>query len=471
MKDTIDNVLSESRQSIANLSTASEEEAGLYILQLFIRDLLGRDTAAAKVFAVKAEEDYVTQPVVSMPKKIVATVLLVLVNAFCIYYSILRGYRKGLAWQRSFMMACILQFLIEVFYSETLLCLYVHCFVPSTVSHTEIKRVQSILHHCIHSMCKDFFDPTDHSESDRQLLNAADYFFVSTHVAKAYPDLMESMIVLAYKSFMPGAIAHKWKRHDAIADASHGHEEINHAPVGEEIKLIASTHNSFAQRVLLSIAIFFTVLETMLVTSVPLSVQKMIVRFLEPFLWGGLSYTWLLISNSTVGVSLFVIAVAAMIFMIVYRYYKDVRKSKKSIDEEAMFVQDLVDFENLRKCVSTAKENDQHSMSSESHGSTINSDALQQWFGESVHDDSEIDLSISWAPSLFEDKEESSSESSESLEHSEEKISEDSNSQQESKCQLNERNDSEWIFSRSQQNKSSSEDVSHCSFQFLDESL
>jgi hypothetical protein len=268
---------------------------------------------------------------------------------------------------------------------------------------------------------------------------------------------------------MPGTIAHKWKRHDVII-ANESHEEINNAPDDRNTNLQSSKHHSFAQRVLVSIALVFSVLETMLVTSVPLSVQKMIVRFVEPFLWGGLSYAWMLLSNSTVGVSLFAILVVAIIFMIVYRYYKDVQKAKKSAAEEAMFVQDLVDFENLRKYVSTTIEIDQHSLSS--HGSAISSDALQQWFGESVHDASEIALSISWAPSLFEDKEESSFESSESLEHSEVQLSEDSNSQHESKCQFDERNDSEWIFSPSQRRCfSSSEDASHCSFQFLDESL
>jgi hypothetical protein len=441
MKDALNNVLSESRQSIEKLSlTTSEEEVGLEILQLFIQDLLGRDTASAKIFAVKAEEDYVTQPVVSMSKKIISAVLLILFNALCIYYSILRGYRKGLAWQRSFLMACIVQFLIEVFYNETLLCLYVHCFVPSIVPDAEIKRVQSVLHHCIHSMCNDFFDPNDHSETDKQLLNVADYFFVSTHVAKAYPDLMESMIVLAYKSFMSGAIGHKWKRD----------EDVSYDHVGESDNLVmdratnsqASMQQSFVRKVIISIAIAISALQTMVVTSIPLSYQKMIVRFLEPIVWGGLSYTWLLISNSTIGISIFAILVAAIVFIILHRYYRDTKKAKNRIAADAMFIQDLVDFENVWKRVSMWNEHQQYALSSNT--STMSSDVFETMFGQSVSkqsnsdfsDASGIDLSISWTPSLFEEKEDSSDTIS---------------------------------LSRKEERCSSDDDISHCSFKDSDE--
>ncbi len=89
-------------------------------MQLFVQDLLGRDTAAAKIFRAKADEDYSTMPVVKQWQKIVSAAVLVCLNLFFIYYSILRGYQKGITWQRAFLMACIAQGVIEIFLAPSI---------------------------------------------------------------------------------------------------------------------------------------------------------------------------------------------------------------------------------------------------------------------------------------------------------------------------------------------------------------
>jgi hypothetical protein len=51
----------------------------------------------------------------------------------------------------------------------------------------------------------------EEEEDSRYFLNAPEYLFVSTNIAKAYPELMESMIVLSYHNHLPGELAKKWR--------------------------------------------------------------------------------------------------------------------------------------------------------------------------------------------------------------------------------------------------------------------
>ena len=47
----------ESEEKIAKLRTATDDHIGLEIIHLFVLDLLGRDTPAAKIFRYKSEEE------------------------------------------------------------------------------------------------------------------------------------------------------------------------------------------------------------------------------------------------------------------------------------------------------------------------------------------------------------------------------------------------------------------------------
>ena len=63
--------------------------------------------------------------VVTYNTKAAASVALVLMNLMFIYFTVLRAAEKGIAWQLSFVMACFLQLLVEVFLYETLECYWV----------------------------------------------------------------------------------------------------------------------------------------------------------------------------------------------------------------------------------------------------------------------------------------------------------------------------------------------------------
>jgi hypothetical protein len=77
------------------LPNYSVHHAGLEILHLFMVDLLGRNTAAAKIFKEKFGEEFADSQVVVAAQKYVAAALLIGLNAFFMYFILLEGVEKG----------------------------------------------------------------------------------------------------------------------------------------------------------------------------------------------------------------------------------------------------------------------------------------------------------------------------------------------------------------------------------------
>ena len=117
---------------------------GLKLIELFVVDLLGFDTAQARVFMNKFGLDYEETFVVSVRSKVLAGSFIVAVDAFFIYYTLLKAYRKGQHWQHNFLLACLAQVVVEVVLNETLECAWLNYFVPTLVS-DEVKRATAVL--------------------------------------------------------------------------------------------------------------------------------------------------------------------------------------------------------------------------------------------------------------------------------------------------------------------------------------
>ena len=186
------------------LNIATDAHTGLEILHLFIKDLLGRDTPAAIIFETKSAEDFKHTKVVTRTSKRLAILALTGINAFFVYYAMLTGYRKGISWQRMYLLACIVQFTVEILLFETMECVWINCAIPILVS-SEVRRVGDDIVEVVHQMCSGEKLQTEY------FLNAPDYLFVSTNVAKKFPDLMESILVQAYTTHLPGELARKWQ--------------------------------------------------------------------------------------------------------------------------------------------------------------------------------------------------------------------------------------------------------------------
>lgn len=227
--------------------------------------------------------------------------LLVLCNMFFIYYSLLKGANKGRQWQLLFLGGAVVQIVVEILLFETMECLWINFFVPSLVAE-EVQRVNTLLVDTVDSICVDA-QRQQHTEkygakeeTRLQLLNAADYLFVSAKMAKAYPRLVESMIVQSYQSHLPGEIAKKWL-------------------LGANAR-ITRYNRSLRQASLLS----SLVLALQSIATAPFLLQRVLLRFTQPLFLTSLIMLWSVIYQSVLYMTLFVAGVAMVAAFLAYRY-------------------------------------------------------------------------------------------------------------------------------------------------------
>ena len=82
--------------------------------------------------------------------------------------------------------------------------MWVNFYVPDLVS-GEVAEVAALLKETITTLCI-----KDKAET-QCLLQAPEYLFVSTRVASAFPDLLESIVIRTYESYLPGQLSRKWR--------------------------------------------------------------------------------------------------------------------------------------------------------------------------------------------------------------------------------------------------------------------
>jgi hypothetical protein len=289
-------VQSETAKKVEKLNIATDKHTGLEILHLFIKDLLGRNTPAARIFETKSEEDFEHTRVVTLISKRMAVAALVLLNAFFVYYALLTGFRRGLSWQRMFLAACVIQFFVEIFLFETMECVWINCAIPALVSN-EVRVVGDSIIEVVQQLC------SSGAVDSELFLNAPDYLFVSTNVAKAFPKLMESILVQAYYSHLPGELAKTWH-------------------VGT-IARIQRRRNLRNTSLLASLLVALQYVGT-----APFILHRMFIRFLQPFIFSGLVLLWNLIVSDPVYIGVACAALALTAGGMVYFNYLSRRNSR-----------------------------------------------------------------------------------------------------------------------------------------------
>ena len=283
------------------MKITTDENVGLEILHLFIKDLLGKTTPAAKIFSSKADEDFEHTKVVTRFTKRLAILALVVINVFFIYYSILIGFRRGISWQQSYLFACILQFIAEILFNETLECIWIQCVIPMLVK-DEIRKVGDSITEIVNELC------SQTQQDERLFLNAPDYLFVSTNLAKKFPDLMESIVVQSYFSHLPGEISKLWNT--------------------ESYQITYNEHRIlYKYRIIMFITTIFTILQYL--GTAPFLVHRLFIRVIQPFAFGIIVYLWSLIISSPIYIALMSLFIISILCLWVYEYIYGKKRSNK----------------------------------------------------------------------------------------------------------------------------------------------
>jgi hypothetical protein len=198
----VDRSITISNSKAMKLHLASKETIGVEIMHEFVLDLLGRDTYEAQIFIRKTEEDFRHLNVVSKGTKAAAWLLVVGLNIFFLHYTISLGINRSRDFQLSFVTVCMIQLFLEVVYFETMEVIWVQYIIPRLV----LPQIQQN----IDALRAQVTGVTEMVMASP--LNVSEFLFVSTRLAKSFPNLFESELVLLFSAYLPGAIGARWYR-------------------------------------------------------------------------------------------------------------------------------------------------------------------------------------------------------------------------------------------------------------------
>ena len=305
------NTKTEACQITKDLRYATDEHIGLEILHYFILDILGKDTPAAKIFLSKTHEDFNHTYVVTKTLKVVLLIFIGMLDLFFLYFALLRSYERGAAFQRRYVMACVAQFFIEIFIFETVETLCIHFLVPNLVS-KQVTDISASLKRSMDLVLSS--GDTDHAGnrvSRYNMLDVTQYMYTSTLLAKEHPTLLESHIISAYHTHLPGELAKKWQHVNIHASTSYYHELLmNH-------QLHSSSSSRFTVikfalfNMLLSVALFYG--------ASPVVFQRVILTVGQPLLLAAFTAgAYLLYKQLTA----FLVVVGVIVMACCYWFYK-----------------------------------------------------------------------------------------------------------------------------------------------------
>jgi hypothetical protein len=209
-------VSQEAHTWVKKLKRQTNEQIGVQILELFVRDCLGQHSRQSTIFSQKIRP-FEERFALTWSIKGLTFLALCILNIYFVFACMLYGKDKGLAWQRGWLFTCIVNICVDVFINAVTVAAVMHFFVPNLIV-DKARSIKQIVTNIIHDLCTvsgsnmqdgpmssagNASSPrTASSNVDHMMraFSAADYFFVSAHVARAFPELLESRIVLAYKS-------------------------------------------------------------------------------------------------------------------------------------------------------------------------------------------------------------------------------------------------------------------------------
>jgi hypothetical protein len=199
------------------LEKLNSENASIELMYVFIMDLLGQTTAAAKIFHNKFNEEYEMMMIVTRIFKIICIAFIFLLNGFFIYFLLLKSVSKGLLWQTQFLKMNLTTLLIEIFLFETIECLFLNYFIPESVNKDVYNAV-----YVLEIIAENLDNFILHQERQEiGLVSAAtdlefdssNYLFLSKSLIHSRPNLIESFIIHSYQNHYPGMVCHSWKHY------------------------------------------------------------------------------------------------------------------------------------------------------------------------------------------------------------------------------------------------------------------
>jgi hypothetical protein len=299
------------------LANYSSHHAGLEILHQFMVDLLGRSTLVANIYQEKFGEEFANSTVVTLTLKYSAAGAIAGLNAFFLYYILLKGVQNGLTWQYQYLGCCLVQLAVDLLLFETVECAWLNFLVPQYV-HEEVAAAAEALR----GLTRKLSQPIDIEGADaiaaeyKFFLDAPNHLFPSVMVANSYPQLLESMIVSSYRNHLPGEICKTWP-HCAVQESSPA------APVTAG----TVSHIPVVRAVLRALSVAMVAF-----IAIPYTYQRILLRLLQPVAFSGISIIFYNILKSPYGLAFLSLALAVLIGRLLWRLYADMRHQPVTLE-------------------------------------------------------------------------------------------------------------------------------------------
>ena len=190
-----------SNMKAMQLHLSTKENVGAEIMHEFVLDILGRDTNEALIYKRKTEADFQPLNAVSKASKATAWFMVIGLNIFFLYYTISLGIHRSKDFQLNFVTVCMIQLFLEIVLFETLEVVWVQYVIPRMV----LSNIKDGID-CLRNLMIASRDSNIHP------LNASEYLFVSTRLARHFPSLLESETIARFSTYLPGAIGDRWTR-------------------------------------------------------------------------------------------------------------------------------------------------------------------------------------------------------------------------------------------------------------------
>jgi hypothetical protein len=225
------------------------------------------------------QEDFKHSIVVTKTAKRLAWIVVIFLNIYFVYFSVLRGITRSVSWQYDYLMACVFQLIVEIVIYETGECLWIHFTIPKLVSE-DVATTMNTVKHAIHLAFQK-------GKVSTTVLDSPKYFFVSRKLAEEFPNLFESSVVLAFQSYFPPGdldttlATHPETNSDGENSTTTRGLQSNEVRVRRRVKK-RSAVMVFVQRFNFSVFVL-AILQHL--GTVPIRIQQVIIHTIQPILF------------------------------------------------------------------------------------------------------------------------------------------------------------------------------------------
>ena len=198
MNKSIGSCLKQSSVELKKFKQLPPSLRGPEILRIFLMDMIGRETEECKVLQNNLYDDF--NYVVSWLLKCFTIALVFILNLYMMYMILLYGATKGILWQNAWAINALINCCVDFFFSSNVEAIVVFYFIPSLVT-KDVYKIQKKVSEIIDKMFS--YNLTTKESSKRSTFSSTDYFFLSNNIAKDFPSLDESALVLSYRDPLP----------------------------------------------------------------------------------------------------------------------------------------------------------------------------------------------------------------------------------------------------------------------------